>query len=101
VIKLCTNSESIVSYWNNIDSELELEMDVLDDYFGEAKEVTNQNPWLTYGEPLHRLREWGIQLRELDLIDESPLQPNQIQRVVNLMCVTFLLVITPLGFHLT
>ncbi len=76
-------------------------MDVLDDYFGEAKEVTNQNPWLTYGEPLHRLREWGIQLRELDLIDESPLQPNQIQRVVNLMCVTFLLVITPLGFHLT
>ncbi len=74
-----------MSYWNNIDNELELEMDVLDDYFGEAKEVANQNPWLTYGEPLHRLREWGIQLRELDLIDESPLQPNQIKKVVDLM----------------
>ena len=60
-------------------------MDVLDDYFGEAKEVMSHNPWLTYGEPLHRLREWGIQLKELDLIDEAPLQPPQIKRVVNLM----------------
>jgi hypothetical protein len=40
VIRLCTDDEKVVSYWNNIDQEIELEMDVLDDFFGEAKEVS-------------------------------------------------------------
>eukprot|EP01034_Spumella_vulgaris_P033732 gene33732-41615_t len=31
VIRLCTDDEKIVNYWNNIDSQLELDMDVLDD----------------------------------------------------------------------
>jgi hypothetical protein len=39
VIRLCTDDDNIVNYWNNIDAQLELEMDVLDDLFGEAAEV--------------------------------------------------------------
>jgi len=27
VIRLCTDDEKVVSYWNNIDSQLELDMD--------------------------------------------------------------------------
>ena len=56
VVRLCTDEE-LIDYWNNIDGELELEMDVLDDIKGEALEVRAANDWLNYGEQLHRLRE--------------------------------------------
>jgi hypothetical protein len=82
VIRLCTDSESIVDYWNNIDQQLELEMDILDDLTGEAGEVTSNNKWLTYAEPLHRLREWGIHLKEMDLLDEAVLAKEQMKAVV-------------------
>jgi hypothetical protein len=85
VIRLCTDSESIVDYWNNIDQQLELEMDILDDLSGEAAEVTSNNNWLTYGEPLHRLREWGIHLKEMDLLDEGALSKEQMKAVVCMM----------------
>jgi hypothetical protein len=49
-------------------------MDVLDDLVGESQEVYELNPWVTYGEPLHRLREFGVRMKALDLIDEATLR---------------------------
>lgn len=72
VIRLCTDDNKICDYWNNIDGQLELEMDVLDDLFGESEEVSTANPWLTYGEPLHRLREFGITLKEVSTTHQTP-----------------------------
>ncbi len=85
VVRLCTDDDKISSYWENIDNQLELNMDVLDDFVGEAKEVYSKNPWLTYGEPLHRLREIGIRCKEIDLLDEVSLSKDQIRLIASLM----------------
>ena len=46
------------------------------------------NPWLIYGEPLHRLREFGITAKELDLVDEARLSTEQMRRTCSIMFVS-------------
>lgn len=82
VIKLCTDEPSVVKYWNEIESDLEEDLDVLDDLKSEAKEVYQFNDWLTYGEPLHRLRESGTKLKHFDILDEKRLSSDQMVAVV-------------------
>eukprot|EP00035_Acanthoeca_spectabilis_P022354 m.443253 g.443253 ORF g.443253 m.443253 type:complete len:292 (+) comp18942_c0_seq1:292-1167(+) len=85
VIRLCTDDDAVVKYWNNVDNDLELEMDVLDDLESEAKEIDEFSPWFTYGAPMHRLREWGATSKVLDVIDERPLVPHELLELARLL----------------
>jgi len=73
MIRLCTDDERVFDFYNSIQDQLRFPYDVLDDFFGESLEVYLQNPWLTYGLPLHKFRELGFYVQVLDAIDERPL----------------------------
>ena len=82
VIRLCTNEQRIVDYWNSIDQKLEISIDVLDDLKGEGEEVQSKNPFINYCLPLHRFRESGFNIKEFDLLDEDRLAPEQMAKLL-------------------
>jgi hypothetical protein len=85
VIRLCTDDDDVVDYYNNLDEQLELSMEVLDDFVGEAKEVCHVNPWLNYALPLHRMREMGFHDRVFDMLDERALSKAELRDFCRLL----------------
>jgi hypothetical protein len=75
VIRLCTDESSVVQFYNDLDSEVESPLDILDDFMSEAKEIRSKNPFLVYTPVLHRVREAGAQLPVLDFLDERGFTP--------------------------
>lgn len=79
VVRLACDEDDVINFYNDVDAEVELNLEVIDDIEGEAKEiVANGNGWLTYTPMLHRIREGGTFLKLLDILDERPLTPVEI-----------------------
>ena len=85
VVRLCTDDERVVDYYNTIDSRINLSFDVLDDHNGEAIEVYLKNPWLNYSLPLHQFRELGFSIPVFDEIDEQALSPRELHQLCALL----------------
>ncbi|CAB9513558.1 expressed unknown protein [Seminavis robusta] len=85
VIRLCTDDESVVDFYGNLDNSLELNLDVLDDFAGEAQEVHTKNKWLSYGLPLHRFREGAFRSRLADLLDERKFTKDELRDFCGLL----------------
>lgn len=79
VIRLCTDEDHVVDFYNDLDNQLELSMDVLDDFCGEAEEVYEHNSWLNYTIHIHRLRELGYHDRVFDMLDERALTKGELR----------------------
>lgn len=80
--------DSILRYYQQLDDKLEegFSIDVLDDYLDEAREIQENNPWLTYSLGLHRCREMGMSCHSiykwLDWLDERPLTRTETLNVI-------------------
>lgn len=72
VFRLFTQQEAVIRFWNNIDRAVpELTIDVLDDLQAEADQVARKNnDFIAYALPLHRLREFGTDIKAMDILDE-------------------------------
>jgi Mg-chelatase subunit ChlD len=79
VIRLCTDDVQTVQFYNSLDDQLELSIEVLDDFTNEAQEMHTHNAWLNYGLPLHRMRELGFHSKLLDLMDERRLTMDELR----------------------
>jgi len=79
VVRLCTDQDSVTEFYNSLDSKLEVPLEVLDDFLGEAKEVAKCNSWINYALPIHRSRELGYHDRLFDLIDERKLTIDEMR----------------------
>jgi hypothetical protein len=78
-IRLCTDDESVIEYYNELDAELELSIEVLDDFIEEATEIYKHNKWLNYTLALHRCREMGFHDRIFDFLDERKLTVEELR----------------------
>jgi hypothetical protein len=79
VIRLATDDSTVIDYYNQIDDEVDLPLDILDDVQGESAEIHMAgNGWLTYTPMIHRIREAGVMDKLFDLLDERPFEPHEI-----------------------
>eukprot|EP00927_Polykrikos_kofoidii_P059269 TRINITY_DN54473_c0_g1_i1.p1 TRINITY_DN54473_c0_g1~~TRINITY_DN54473_c0_g1_i1.p1 ORF type:complete len:501 (-),score=71.99 TRINITY_DN54473_c0_g1_i1:249-1673(-) len=86
VVRLCTDEDDVVDFYNSIDEEVELQLEVIDDIKGEAREARkSSNHWLTYSPVVHHLREGGTFLKIFDLLDERKLEPVEICMLCQLL----------------
>lgn len=86
VIRLCTDDANVVSFYNQIDEEYELPLDILDDFESEAKEIAEVgNGFFTYTPVIHRIREAGTLFKLLDSIDEQKFNALEVRKFVELL----------------
>lgn len=86
VVRLVTDDDAIVEYYNNVDKEFELSLEVLDDLKSEAKEIRDQgNGWFAYTPMLHQIREGGTFMKLFDLLDERRLNATETSLMVQLL----------------
>lgn len=83
IIRLCTDEEDVMQFYNDLDGDEEFALDVIDDWQSEAKEIRDAgNRWLTYSHALHLVREAGIAIRLFDILDEKRFRPLQVAEFI-------------------
>ena len=78
VIRICTEEIQIAEHWQSISAQLDLDISIMGHVKTEAIVVRENNNWLTYAEPLHCLREFGIALPAIDSLSTQQLSLHEL-----------------------
>ncbi len=82
VISLCTDEDSVVSFWNKASKDIESGLDILDDFPSEAAQVQDYQSWLVYTYPMHEFRKY-MSHPLFEGMDKRPLTETQICNFVS------------------
>jgi hypothetical protein len=78
IIRICIEGIHIAEHWQSISAQLDLDISIMGHVKTEAMAVSENNNWLTYAEPLHCLREFGIALPAIDNLGMQQLSPHEL-----------------------
>ena len=85
VVNLCSDSESVIDYYNDLDVKIGNELsglDVIDDFEAEQLEVVAKNDFFVYGFMIHVARMAGCYSVVADMMDEEALPLPYIHKLV-------------------
>lgn len=85
VIRICTEGIQIAEHWQSISAQLDLDISIMSHVKTEAMAVSENNNWLTYAEPLHCLREFGIALPAIDNLGMQQLSPHELWTLARIL----------------
>lgn len=86
ILRLCVDDFKVFHYYSDLSSNgLDEPLEIVGEYFSEAKKIHKYNPWLTYGLTLHRCREMGIGHRILNKLGQRSLDKEEASVVVGML----------------
>ena len=85
IIRVSSDESAIIEYWNEVSTRVDIDILILDDLECEGTQIEENNSWMTYGEPLHRAREFGAILPKMNNIDYCQLSLEDIKTVVQML----------------
>lgn len=85
VIRNCTEENQIAEHWQSISAQLDLDISIIGHVKTEAMMVSENNNWLTYAEPLHCLREFGIALPAIDSLGMQQLSLHELWTLARIL----------------
>lgn len=85
VIRLCTDDDRVTDFYDEVDKEVEMPLDIIDDLRGEAQQIYKLNPWLAYSPMLQTVRTAGTFSKVFDFVDERALTPMEVALCAQLL----------------
>lgn len=85
VVRILTEDKELIEYWQHINSTLNLDICILTSLKEEAAASEKKNSWLTYGEPLFLLREFGVEIPGLNMLPYRQLPKEKIKAICQLL----------------
>ena len=78
IVRLCTNDEASMHFWNTLDLDLGIPVEILDDFEEENRIAYAMNPWCNYCVGVQRAREWGFRSKLFEKLRERPLTHSEL-----------------------